>query len=330
MLLNNGFAVRLAALALLVAMTGGCGVWVPRQESRWTALLEEIRAFERRIGFTKTDNFLDLSREEEAIPVCGRASRLYLPYSYQDPAIRWSESVTERECHEGAEGLDVFYSTVEAWGEVATPVTPTMLEGKLDRFVYLVMHEDCHDQFELPYGVEEALCDLLAHKAMPAFSLERYGANSREHKAVGQYAARQAMLARGTKDFYEQVARLYGRYGRKEMSSDDLLRERAAMFRKVEKELAWRRGALNNVGLANDMTYSRHYPFLEKVYDALGGDLRRAVEFFRQVDKIKPSRAAVMKRNRIADEKSVELIRAYEAEVISAIERALADALKQK
>jgi len=86
--LNNGFAVRLGALALLVAVTGGCGVSVPRQESKWTALLEEVRAFERRMGFRKTGNFLDLSKEEEATSICGRASRFYLPYSYQDPAIQ--------------------------------------------------------------------------------------------------------------------------------------------------------------------------------------------------------------------------------------------------
>ena len=24
-----------------------------------------------------------------------------------------------------------------------------MITGKLDRFIYLVIHEDCHDQFEL-------------------------------------------------------------------------------------------------------------------------------------------------------------------------------------
>jgi len=330
MRLNSRISKRLAALALAVAVavTAGCGVSVPRQESRWTALLEEVRAFERRIGFSRTDNFLDLSKEEEAITVCGRASRLYLPYSYQDPAIQWRNSVTEQECRKGFEGSDIFYSKVEAWGEVGTPVTPSMLEGRLDRFFYLVIHEDCHDQFDLPYGVEEALCNVIAYKAMPVFSRERYGANSREHKVVSQYADRQEVLTRGTKASYEQLEKLYGRYGRKEVSAEELLRERAALFRKAEKALAWRRGALNNVGLANDMTYSRHYPLIESAYNALGRDLERTVALFKRVDEIKPSRQAVMKRHRITDEKGVELIRAYEAEVVNVIEQALAEALQ--
>ena len=330
MFLNEGRATWLAALVLLVAVTAGCGVSVPRQESKWTSLLAEVRAFERRLGFSRTSNFLDLSKEEESSTTCGRASRLYLPYSYEDPAIRWRNAVTEAECREGSEGLDIYFSKVEAWGEVGTPVTSSMLEGKLDRFFYLVIHEDCHDQFDLPHGFEEALCNVIAYKAMPVFSRERYGDASREHKAVSQFTARQEALTRGTTAVYEQLETLYGRYRRKEMSADELLKERAALYRKAGKALAWRRGALNNVGLANDMTYSRHYPYIVSVYEALGRDLERTVAFFKRVDAIKPARQAVMKQYRIESKNSVELIRAYEAEVVKTVEKALAEELKKR
>jgi len=56
------------------------------------------------------------------------------------------------------------------------------------------------------------------------------------------------------------------------------------------------------VRIANYMTYSRHYPFLESVFVALGSDLARTVALFRQVDNIKPSSAAVMQQRRIAKE----------------------------
>jgi len=82
------------------------------------------------------------------------------------------------------------------------------------------------------------------------------------------------------------------------------------------------------VSLANDMTYSRHYPLIESAYNALDRDLERTVALFKRVDEIKPSRQAVMKRHRITDEKGVELIRAYEAEVVNVIEQALAEALQ--
>ena len=93
--------------------------------------------------------------------------------------------------------------------------------------------------------------------------------------------------------------------------------------------MAWRRGSLNNVGMANEMSYSRHYPLLESVYDALGRDLARTVEFFRRVDAIKPSPNEVMKKRGIAAQDSVEFIRAYEAAVVGTIERALAEATRR-
>lgn len=105
-----------------------------------------------------------------------------------------------------------------------------------------------------------------------------------------------------------------------------LLRERTAICKSAQKPLAWTEGELNNVGIANHMTYSRHYPFLESVFDALGRDLARTVAFFRRVDKIKPSSAAVMQRHRIAGENSVEYLRANEAAVVETIREALAEA----
>lgn len=327
---NGRLARRLIVVALFAALIAGCvqlrdlfAPSAPGVADEWASLLDEIRAFERRIGFEETDNFLDISKEQEAFSFCGYASRFYLPYSYEDPAIRWLESVTEQECRKVGHDVDVFFGAVEALGEVGTPVTPSMITGKLDRFLYLVIHEDCHDQFELPYGIEEALCNLITYKAMAVFGEEKFRWYAGENRAIRRYADAQSRITRSTITYYEQLATLYARYERAEISSDVLLRERAAIFDKAGRAPAWTRGELNNVGIANDMTYSRHYPFLENVFEALGRDLARTVAFFRHVDRIKPSRAAVMKRHRIATENSVEFIRAYEAAVVETIRKAL-------
>ena len=106
--------------------------------------------------------------------------------------------------------------------------------------------------------------------------------------------------------------------------------ERARVFGRAERALAWRRGSLNNVGMANEMTYSRHYPLLESVYDALGRDLARPVEFFRRVDAIKPSQKKFMQEHGFASKDSVDFIRAYEAEIAGTIEAALAEAVRRR
>lgn len=329
---NGGRARGLVVAALLAVLTAGCAGLgelfapsAPGVADEWAALLHEIRAFERRIGFADTDNFVDLSREQDEFSFCGYVSRLSLPYSYEDPAIQWLDAATEEACRARGHDADAYYAAVEAWGEVGTPVTPAMITGKLDRFLYLVIHEDCHDQFELPYGIEEALCNVITFKAMAAFTEEKYGPYAREHRAVLRYAETESRITRATITHYERLATLYARYEGKEISSDALLQERAAIFKLAAKPLAWTRGELNNVSIANHMTYSRHYPFLESVFDALGRDLARTVAFFGRVDRIKPSAAGVMKRHGIGAENSVEHIRAYEAAVVETIRKALAN-----
>ena len=313
-------AARLALLALIVALLAACGVRVPRA---WEPLLREVRAFEQRIGFQKTATFAEFSAEQGRVPFCGHVSPFYLPYSYEDPAIHWYNVTNERECRVHADGADVYFGTVEVLGEVGAAVSPEVLSVQLTRFLYLVFHEDCHEQFDLPYGVEEALCNVIAYKAMEQFSREKYGPEARQHLAIQRYTKVESTRTRTVKSLYEQVAVYYTRYDRKDLSAEALLKERARLFGKAERALAWKSGSLNNVGLANEMTYSRHYPLLEGVYDALGRDLSRTVDFFRRVDAAKPAPEAVMKKHRIETKEGVDFIRAYEAEVVRTIESEL-------
>jgi hypothetical protein len=330
---TKGKLARWVTTAALVAVViAGCTQLrelimpsAPGVPEEWAPLLAEIRVFERRIGFRETDNFLNLDDEQDSFPFCGYVSRFHLPYSYEDPAIRWLESVSEQECREAGHGADHFFGAVEAWGEVGTPVTPSMIDGKIDRFIYLVIHEDCHDQFNLPYGVEEALCNLITYKGMAVFSGEKFGRFAGPNRAIRRYADAQSRISRATIAYYEQLVALYARHERAEISSEALMRARDAIFRKAERTLDWTRGELNNVGIANDMTYSRHYPLMESVFAALGRDLTRTVAFFMHVDKIKPSKAEVMKRHRIAREESVEFVRAYEAAIVETIKKALSE-----
>ena len=320
--MRPGFAVRLALLALLAVTLAACtGVRVPKE---WAALLEEVRAFERRIGFRKTATFAEFSQDQGRVAFCGHVSPYYLPYSYEDPAILWYDVKTERECRAHADGADIYFGTVEVLGEVGAAVSPEVLAVQLQRFLYLVFHEDCHEQFEFPYGIEEALCNLVAYAAMAQFSEEKYGPKAREYLVIQKYTTTEARRTRNIRALYEELAGHYARYDRRELTAEALLKERARVFGRAERELAWRRGSLSNVGMANEMTYSRHYPLFEAVYEALGRDLARTIEFFRRVDRTKPSPEEIMKKHRIAAKDSVAFIRAYEAAIARSVEAELA------
>ena len=316
-------------LAFVAVLFGGCAriqdfiFPVPGVPGEWNALLAEVRAFERRIGFKETANFKTVYQDAGSYSLCGYAPRFRLPYSYEDPAIRWGDAQTDEDCRAAASHDDVYFTTVEAVGEIGTAVTSSMLEGKLDRFLYLVIHEDCHDQFDLPYGIEEALCNLLGYKGMSAFTAQKYGAKAREDRAIRRYADQQSALTRAVVSYYNQVEQLYAQHARNEISADVVLKTRARIFGAAERTFGWKKNAMNNVGLANEMTYSRHYSLLERAYEAMGGDLARTVAFFKAVDKRKPTPASVMKQLRLSDAKSAQFVRAYEAAVVRTIEVAL-------
>ena len=336
--IDRKYPILTAAVILLSLEGAGCTYLQdattrlpgPRLYEQGAAVIGQIRAFERRIGFRETGNFVDLSEETESYPFCGFVSRLRLPYSYEDPAIHWADLDTEADCRElaGSE-MDMYFGQTEAVGEEGTPVTTSMLAGSLVRFVYLVFHEDCHDQFKLPQGIEEPLCNVIAYNAMVANAAGGSPSGFLERVAMRRYAELESGRTHLAKAYYEQLQQLYLRYERKEVSAQRLLDERAGIFAGAERSLAWPQGSLNNVGIANDMTYSRHFPYLEGVFLALGRDLGRTVAFFRKVDAAKPSRASVMNRHRLQDEESVEFIRAYEAAVLATIRRTLAEEVRR-
>lgn len=296
----------------------------PPVAGKWPTLLEELREFEGRIGFERTNNFAKVATDRTSFPYCGRASNRALPYSYSDRVIEWPEIEQEEVCRNVGADIDVYFGKAEAWGEIGTPITAAMLAGTLDRFVYLVIHEDCHDQFELPMGIEEPLCDIITHRAMAQFSSEKFTWYATENRALKHYARTQAKHARRTIAHYERVAVLYQRFGRGEISHANLLELRAREFARAERDLGFEAGQLNNIGLANIMTYSRHYPALERIADAWRSDLAGMIRFFRLADARKPAKEDVMRRSGTTHEKDAHFLRAYEMAVLDAM-RALAN-----
>jgi hypothetical protein len=319
---------RVGAACLLLALAG-CAPWrdegsVSSVSGEWRELLTELRAFERRLGFRPTKNFARLAEEREGYAFCGHAPLDVLPYSYEDPVVRWYESITEEECRSSADGRDWYFEVVEAQGEVGTPVTASMLTGTLDRFIYLVIHEDCHDQFDLPYGIEEPLCNIITYRAMTAFAAEKYQWYTHRNRAIRNYAHLQSREARTVVVHYGELEALYQRLRGGEVTLPALLTTRAALLRRAEHALDLPAGNLNNIKMASYMTYSRHHGALEAVVDRFGADLAAAVAFFRTVDARKPTPEQLLQRHGISDKKSLAFVRASEQAILDGAAAALA------
>lgn len=295
-----------------------------RSREDLTVLLVDIRAFEARIGFQPTRNFTSYADDRESFPFCGHVGRLHLPYSYEDPAIVWSEVSDEEQCMAYAGAEDVLYTETEAVGEAESPITPTMLAAPLPRLLYLIVHEDCHDQFELPQGIEEALCNVISFRALTMIAAEKYTRAPAEHAAIHRFVRESIDRAHATVSLYARLAALYALHASRKLDGEALLERRAALFRAAEREIDWPKDSMNNVWVANSMTYSRHYAAIDAVFDALGGDLARGIAFFRRVDRLKIAPEKLMAARRLSTERSVEFLRAYEEAVLRTTREALA------
>jgi hypothetical protein len=281
------------ALAVLLAIAAaGCvqrdtRAPAPRVEADtdWPTVVAQAKAFTLRIGFEPTENFTRTEAGQDGFSFCGRSPRTLLPYSYEDPAIEWLDSLTPEQCRSAAPAMDVYHGRSEALGEIATPVTRSMLASGVARMVYLVVHEDCHDQFSLPYGIEEPLCELISYRSMLAISAQPGPWPAAERRAIRTYALDNSALLPIHIRYYERLAGLYARHARGELSEAALLRERAPVFAQAETATGFPPGGINNLVLANRMTYARHYPAIERMYERLGSDLARLVALFRQVDE---------------------------------------------
>ncbi len=281
----------LAGLLLAVA-AGGC-VQRDTRDARlpaepgtpWQVVIAQAKAFTLRIGYVPTANFTHASQDLLDFPFCGRVSRLVLPYSYEDPAIEWLDSVSAEQCRSAAPAKDVYHGMSEAIGEVASPVTPAMIASGVPRMIYLVVHEDCHDQFTLPYGIEEPLCETLAYHAMKAIAAQPGPWTAAERRAIRDYAVENSGQIALNLRYYQQAALLYARHARGDLREAALLAERAAVFARAEASSGAAAGSVNNVVLANRMTYARHHAFTERTFERLGSDLGRLVAFFQKVDE---------------------------------------------
>lgn len=295
----------------------------PDLHVEWQSVVSDLRAFQKAFGFRETRNFQSVSTKVVENRFCGIVSKRYLPYSYEDPAVSWYEDLPQEECVPEHRGQDVYFGTREVLGEVATPVTQSMLHGSLDRFAYLVIHEDCHDQFKQPYGIEEALCDVIAHEAMKRYARQPPRASQPAWQTLVTYAVHQTALSKETAAQFERVQAFFDEAKKARLSDRRFLEQRAILFAEVERKIEWKPGDANNVTLAEAITYSRHYDRLEKIYVRLGSDLAAFVSHFQQLDPALAGIRRALRRKGLTESRGAAYLRAYENAILDLAEQKL-------
>ena len=274
---------RIVGVLALVAACLGCAAkerLVRAADAPRVELIRSLKDFELEAGFEETDNFSQLSSRVYIDYRCYFTGKLKLPSDYYKLKLRHG---TPTGCPVDDAKYDIFFYRVEAVASGHTPITPSLGKASVERTLVVVPHEDFHNDSRMegwPTAIREAASTLVGFLAAAAFAKKEFGESSPEYlrlsrepeiflrkaEIVNRHAARLAELYRKSRD--GQIARTR------------VLELKRALFGLLRGECAalpdaWsfnkHLSALNNAGLAFDLTYTRHYPLLYRVSRAAGG-----------------------------------------------------------
>ncbi|MFC2066742.1 hypothetical protein ACFLUO_06800 [Chloroflexota bacterium] len=288
------YRLRKAPLVLFIVLLlaiSGCGVLRPHgsltnEQANKLELVEEIKAFERKLGFNETDNFKTYSDETEAYDYYFYTSNTALPYSLDDSLLQAAKGKPESAFID-LEKYDVFSYSIEAIAGVKTPVTKSLLRAPMPRFIYIIFHEDWHEQMNSPLGIEEPCGEIVSYAAAMHFTEEKFGQDSAVYKILREEFDNKLEESRLYQQYYEELNVLYSRYYSGGISEAETLSRKAELLESMGNGLRGIWGAkprqLNNAFIAFRMTYLRHFSLMYRVFSAVDFDLVKTMAIFQSV-----------------------------------------------
>jgi len=274
----------LAVLVALVPVLTGC-VSNPQLTSKQRlALIEEIKAFELKLGFTETDNFKEYAGDLESYPYYFYTSATELPYSLDDPALKNGQG-KPGDAGLDPERYDIFFYEIPSIAGVKTPVTKLLLREPLHRFIFIIFHEDWHEQIDLPLGIEESSGEVIGYAAAMLFVGERFGRDSLVYKDLQGELERKVKTSHIFLSYYDELTSLYSAFHRGAISEAETLTQKKRLLEAMSAAFISaariKFDQLNNAFIAFQMTYTRHLPLMYEVFLATGEDVYQTVAIFK-------------------------------------------------
>ena len=246
-------------------------------------LVEKIKAFEKTLDFKETENFRYYSDKTEAFDYHYFTPRTALPYSFEDPLLQWGIGSSENVSID-REKYDVFFYSVEAVAGVRTPVTRSLLQAPLSRFIHVILHEDWHEQVDLPNGIEEPAAEVVGYSAALLFAGKEFGRDSAVYRTLEAEYKNKLKESTVYNRYHNLLDALYLSFQSGEVPEAQTLSSKAGLLASLGDDLeqVWggRPDQMNNAYLAFQITYSRHFPLMHEIYLATGSDLAKTIEIF--------------------------------------------------
>jgi len=223
------FFSGLLALTVVISACKPAATSSSLTENERLELVKEIKAFQKKLGFNPTENFASVSDNKEAYDYYFYAPVTELPYSLDDPALKFGEGKRDNNSLDSRK-YDVFYYSIPALAGISTPITKSLLESPLHRFIFIIFHEDWHEQIKSPLGIEEASGELMGYIPSLLFTEEKFGRDSEVYTTLNRELTNKLQEARVFQKYYDELTALYADYRGARISEVETL-ERIGILR---------------------------------------------------------------------------------------------------
>jgi|GEM_PF-3176618 len=312
---RNGTAVALSVVLLLI--TSGCaakrhglpvtgmgpvtltsGADVVSQElpsaemARAIQFVKEINRFgEQELRFKRFVNFQRYSNDNTVYFCVRLAPKGKLSYDYVQGEIKSTVHETLQEAREVAEqNKETHDAYVYRLDAVAGgyPLTNAFVELDKPRQVFLVLHEDWHDNIDFSLSLEEATGNVIGYAGAIEF-FKQYAKDPVSAKKAERDARWALAKAKVVVKFYQRLEKLYARKGIedsvREYAREELFKEAKKECAEIDKKTGLTLSNLefNNATLSTWMTYDRYFDLAWRVYLGTGKNLKKTVAIFRSI-----------------------------------------------
>jgi predicted aminopeptidase len=270
--------------------------------------IQEVKTFgEGQLGLKKTKSYSKFFEMKDPILYVVTASekdRLQL-YTWNFPItgrVTYKSYFTkkgvlkEKQFLEG-KGLDTFVQragTYSTLGWLKDPIFSSMMEWNHVVLANLILHEMTHTTlyFKDETDFNEQLATFIGNRGAIDFLIEKYGIGSKEVAEAIHIQEDDLLLSK----WVDQACQRLSTYYAKEISRDEKLRGREEIFRSIKEEFReikvrfktdcykdFEKRDLNNAVLLAYRRYIHRLERFETLYEYLGQDIKKFIEFFKEV-----------------------------------------------
>lgn len=271
-------------------------------------IIQEVKRYgEERLGLRRTGSytkFFEVKRPVLHIITASEKDRLHL-HHWNFPLVGrvtyksffTEEGVLKEKKFLGKKGLDTHIQQAAAYstlGWLKDPIFSTMLRWDEPTLANIILHEMAHATvyFKGETGLNEQLATFIGNQGSIDFLTEKYGPGSKEAALAVDYQKDDLLFGRWIDQAYKRLSKFYDQ----PILREEKLKGREEIFQSIQEKFKemkdqfrtdcykdFDRRKPNNAVLMAYRQYLHRLDRFEVLYERLEKDLKKVVEFFKEI-----------------------------------------------